>query len=91
MTLRNRSKSQLPSLIGFLAVIMKFLAVRNYAESSTESIKVSYQPAGPGMKPRTAFVDPAVLPDPRAWLEQRLGPLAKFELEAHVQPQGAAV
>jgi len=39
-----------------------------------------YQLAGPKMNRRTALFDPAVLPDPRAWLEDRLGPLAFFEI-----------
>jgi hypothetical protein len=40
-----------------------------------------YQPRGPKQKRRTAVYDPAVLPDPRAWLEDRLGPLAFFEIK----------
>jgi hypothetical protein len=42
----------------------------------------SYQPCGPRMKRRTAAFDPVVLPDPCAWLESRLGPLAFFEIDA---------
>jgi hypothetical protein len=34
------------------------------------------------MKRRTAAFDPVVLPDPCAWLESRLGPLAFFEIDA---------
>jgi hypothetical protein len=32
------------------------------------------------MNKREAYFDPAVIPDPRAWLEERLGPLAAFEV-----------
>ena len=42
--------------------------------------KVSYQLAGPKMNRREAFFDPGALPDPRSWLETRLGPLAFFEV-----------
>jgi hypothetical protein len=42
---------------------------------------VTYQPCGPKMNRRAAAFDPAVLPDPRAWLESRLGPLAFFEIK----------
>jgi hypothetical protein len=38
-----------------------------------------YQVSGQGQKPAFGFYDPAVLPDPRPWLEAHLGPLAKFE------------
>jgi hypothetical protein len=39
-----------------------------------------YHPAGVKQRWRTAWVDPAVVPDAHAWLESRLGPLAGFEL-----------
>ena len=42
---------------------------------------VSYQPVGPRVKARRAFFDISVVPDPRAWLEARLGPLAAFKIE----------
>jgi putative DNA primase/helicase len=42
---------------------------------------LTYQLTGPKMKRRTAVFDPATLPDPRSWLESRLGPLAFFEIE----------
>jgi hypothetical protein len=42
--------------------------------------RVRYQHPGARQKWRLAWVDPAVVPDPRAWLETRLGPLAGFEL-----------
>jgi hypothetical protein len=42
--------------------------------------RMLYQTAGKGMQKRHGFFDPAVIPDPRAWLEERLGPLAYFEV-----------
>ena len=39
-----------------------------------------YQMSGERMQKRRVFVDPGVVPDPRAWLEKRLGPLAHFEI-----------
>jgi putative DNA primase/helicase len=41
---------------------------------------VTYQPAGAGQKPREAVFDVAVIRNPRAWLEDRLGPLVRFEV-----------
>ncbi|WP_167858773.1 hypothetical protein, partial [Methylobacterium nonmethylotrophicum] len=52
-----------------------------------------YQQPGARQKWRTGAYDPAVVPDPRAWLEARLGPLAKFEIisaEPAAQPAPAA-
>jgi hypothetical protein len=40
--------------------------------------RVVYQ--RPGERQNPAWVDPGVVPDPRAWLEARLGPLAGFEI-----------
>ena len=40
-------------------------------------VPVSYQLKGPKMKQRVAYFDLNIIPDPRAWLEQRLGPLVK--------------
>ena len=37
---------------------------------------VTYQFAGAGMKPRLGYFNLAVVPNPRAWLETKLGPLA---------------
>jgi putative DNA primase/helicase len=42
---------------------------------------VTYQPDGPKKKRRIAWFNPELAPDPRAWLEDRLGPLAQFEVE----------
>ncbi len=38
-----------------------------------------YRHPGERQKWRSGWHDPAVCPDPRAWLEARLGPLAGFE------------
>ena len=38
-------------------------------------IQVSYQLKGPKMKLRVGYFDPAIIPDPHAWLETKLGPL----------------
>lgn len=40
---------------------------------------VSYQRSGPGRSRKSALVDLRTHPDPRAWLESRLGRLAHFE------------
>lgn len=37
--------------------------------------RIKYQLAGAKMKPRVAWFDRTLIPDPRAWLEARLGPL----------------
>ena len=37
--------------------------------------RVEYQRAVPKMKQRVGYFDLALIPDPRAWLEARLGPL----------------
>jgi hypothetical protein len=41
---------------------------------------VRYRPVGGGQKDRNARFDQTMISDPRAWLEDRLGPLAKYEL-----------
>lgn len=41
---------------------------------------MTYRPAGPGHRTRTARVDLSRIPDPEAWLTNRLGPLASFEM-----------
>ena len=50
------------------------------SQMSHSSAEVSYRPAGPGHRARTACVDLARIPDPEAWLNNRLGPLASFAL-----------
>ncbi|WP_374293128.1 toprim domain-containing protein [Paenirhodobacter enshiensis] len=47
---------------------------------SPSSAEVTWRPAGPGHRLRTARVDLARIPDPEAWLTNRLGPLASFEI-----------
>jgi hypothetical protein len=39
---------------------------------------ITYQLPGPKMNQRYGYFDPAVIPDPRAWLEARLGQLKVF-------------
>ena len=58
--------------------------------------EVSYQRAGPGCSKATAYVDLTIVPDPEAWLTERLGPLANFALglpnqEAVVGPSLPAI
>ena len=38
-------------------------------------VPMTYQLKGPRMKWRRALFDPIVIPDPRAWLEGKLGPI----------------
>ncbi len=47
---------------------------------SHSSAEVTYRPEGPGHRARIARVDLARIPDPEAWLTNRLGPLASFEI-----------
>ncbi len=47
---------------------------------SHSSAEVTYRPEGPGHRARTARVDLSRIPDPEAWLTNRLGPLASFEM-----------
>ena len=47
---------------------------------SPSSAVVTYRPAGPGHRARTARVDLTRIPDPEAWLTNRLGTLASFML-----------
>jgi len=60
------------------------------SKMSHSSVEVAYRPAGPGHRERSACVDLARIPDPEAWLTNRLGPLAYFELrhEARVTLDG---
>lgn len=43
--------------------------------------KVTYRLVGAKMKSRTAWVDLSLIPDPRAWLEARLGNLSLYEVK----------
>ncbi|RDC68967.1 toprim domain-containing protein [Rhodovulum sp. 12E13] len=47
---------------------------------SPSSAEVTHRPEGPGHRARTARVDLSRIPDPEAWLTNRLGPLASFEI-----------
>ena len=48
--------------------------------------KVTYQLVGPKMKPRTGYFDFNLIPDPRGWLEGRLGLLALYEADRSATP-----
>jgi putative DNA primase/helicase len=50
------------------------------SQMSPSSAGVTYRPEGPGHRARIARVDLARIPDPEAWLTNRLGPLASFEV-----------
>jgi putative DNA primase/helicase len=47
---------------------------------SHSSAEVTYRPTGAGHRARTARVDLTRIPDPEAWLTNRLGPLASFDI-----------
>jgi hypothetical protein len=40
--------------------------------------RFAYQLNGPKLKSRVAYFDPGIIPDPRRWLELRLGPLTNL-------------
>ena len=50
------------------------------SKMSHSSVEVIYRPSGAGHRVRTARVDLARIADPEAWLSNRLGPLACFEI-----------
>ena len=50
------------------------------SQMSHSSAEVTYRPQGPGHRARSARVDLSRIPDPEAWLTNRLGPLASFEV-----------
>lgn len=54
-----------------------------------DGVRFRYQRPGPRQKWRTGAYDPAVVPDPRAWLESRLGPIAGFHILETAQPDAA--
>ncbi|MBC7152736.1 MAG: toprim domain-containing protein [Rhizobium sp.] len=60
------------------------------SQMSHSSAEVTYRPEGPGHRARTACVDLSRIPDPEAWLSNRLGPLASFELR-HIAGADACV
>jgi putative DNA primase/helicase len=47
---------------------------------SPSSVEVTYRPEGGGHRARTARVDLSCIPDPEAWLTNRLGPLAQCDI-----------
>ncbi|WP_139234305.1 hypothetical protein [Methylobacterium pseudosasicola] len=59
-------------------------------ELQTDAIRFRYQREGRNQKWRTGSYDPARVPDLRAWLENRLGPLAGFELPDAPRPDAPA-
>ena len=63
---------------------------RNFYNSqmSHSSAEVTYRPAGPGHRARTARVDLSRIADPEAWLTNRLGPLTQCDIAA--PPAGQA-
>lgn len=50
------------------------------SEMSRSSAAVTYRPEGSGQKVRTARFNLKLIPDPAAWLTERLGPLADCEV-----------
>jgi|AntAceMinimDraft_11_1070367.scaffolds.fasta_scaffold02944_3 putative DNA primase/helicase len=64
---------------------------RNFYNSqmSHSSVEVTYRPAGSGHRARIARVDLARIPDPEAWLTNRLGPLAQCVIAAPLDGQAA--
>ena len=65
-----------------------YRSLSNSSLSPSSSV-VIYRPAGAGQKDRQARFDLALIPDPRVWLEARLGPLAHFEMLGE-EPSSAA-
>ncbi len=59
------------------------------SKMSPSSAEVTYRPAGAGHRARTACVDLARIPDPEAWLTNRLGPLALCDIAAPPAGQAA--
>jgi len=64
---------------------------RNFYNSqmSHSSAQVTYRPEGSGHRARIASVDLARIPDPEAWLTNRLGPLAQCDMAAPLDGQAA--
>jgi putative DNA primase/helicase len=57
------------------------------SEMSPSSAEVTYRPEGAGHRARTARVDLSRIPDPEAWLTNRLGPLAQCDIAAPLGEQ----
>jgi len=60
------------------------------SQMSHSSAEVTYRPEGPGHRARPARVDLSRIPDPEAWLTNRLGPLADFQI-CHIAGADASV
>ena len=59
------------------------------SQMSHSSAEMTYRPTGAGHRSRTARVDLSRIPDPEAWLTNRLGPLASFDIRpCNVAAQG---
>ena len=50
------------------------------SQMSHSSVEVTYRPVGAGHRTRVARVDLTRIPDPEAWLTNRLGPLAHCDI-----------
>jgi putative DNA primase/helicase len=60
------------------------------SKMSHSSAWVTYQPEGAGQRARTARFDTSIIPDPKEWLTQRLGSLARFEVTQRAEHVDAA-
>jgi len=49
-----------------------------------------YRPVGRGQHTRQAWFNPHMVSDPRAWLEERIGPLAMFDMAENMNINGSA-
>jgi hypothetical protein len=72
-----------------------YILTRKMGVTSVPPLLVEYHPAGTGQRRRLALFDPAVVPSPRAWLEAKIGPLARYDeyvpferTEVHVDKPG---
>jgi putative DNA primase/helicase len=59
----------------------KPLYMSSYKGNGAVLSQVTYQPAGPGQKPRTGWFDLSAIPDPAAWLTEKVGKLARCEIQ----------
>jgi len=69
------------------------LCIFSHREKSQKSpyFPCSYRPVGRGQQTRQAWFNPRMVPDPRAWLEERLGLLAFFEMAEKESANGGAI
>jgi putative DNA primase/helicase len=63
------------------------IRVSNYSLTPTSPRSVRFQLAGLGQRPSVATFDPRTVPDIAAWLETRLGKLARCEVMPEATPQ----